>query len=163
MSAQLIELLIFAAIAFFIISKLISTIGTTSEDDPAKKKKIFFGETGIKDVTPEGNTKVKIYRPAFKNKQLDQSLKALIVPEHKEDISKGLSEVMERMPSFNIEKFLRGAKVAFKMILNYGKDNNEAEIEKLVDKRYIDHFTAMIPSYGNYKECSSKNLTGKIS
>lgn len=38
MSGQLIELIIFAAIAFFVINKLLSTLGRTSEDDPAKKQ-----------------------------------------------------------------------------------------------------------------------------
>ena len=51
MSGQLIELIIFAAIAFFIINKLLSTLGATSESDPTKNK-TFFGESGkMKDVT----------------------------------------------------------------------------------------------------------------
>ena len=43
MSGQILELIIFAAIAFFIINKLISTLGKTSGDDPAKNNS-FFGE-----------------------------------------------------------------------------------------------------------------------
>ena len=41
MSGQLIELIIFAGIAFFVINKLIATLGTTSDDD-AKKRPSFF-------------------------------------------------------------------------------------------------------------------------
>ena len=45
MSGQLIELIIFAGIAFFIINKLIATLGTTSEDETASRGS-FFGEKG---------------------------------------------------------------------------------------------------------------------
>ena len=43
MSGQILELIIFAAIAFFIINKLISVLGKTSgEDDPAKNNSFFY-------------------------------------------------------------------------------------------------------------------------
>ena len=53
MSGQILELIIFAAIAFFIINKLISVLGKTSGDDPTKNNS-FFGENignNLKDVT----------------------------------------------------------------------------------------------------------------
>ena len=51
MSVQLLELLFFAGIAFLIINKLISTLGTTSDDDPAKRNSYFGENASLKDVT----------------------------------------------------------------------------------------------------------------
>ena len=42
MSPQIIELLIFAVIAFYIINKLITTLGSTSEEEQTKQKNLIL-------------------------------------------------------------------------------------------------------------------------
>lgn len=160
MSGQLIELIIFAAIAFFIINKLLSTLGATSEDDPTRNKS-FFGENGkMKDVTNTVKTKgSKIIRPNFKKKKRIP-LKGLIVVENEEDIKTGIVDVLNKLPTFEPTKFLHGAKAAFQMILTV--DDNEEELEDLIDKRYLEHFKSMSASYGTYT-ASKTALTAHIS
>ncbi len=157
MSGQLIELIIFAGIAFFVISKLIATLGTTSEDDPAKRPSFFGEKTSMKDVTtssttitnPESAIKASILKPTFARKnKID--LRGLVVPENDTDVKEGLVDVMNRVPSFNIHNFLKGAKAAFRMIIDAAYNNNEKELLQLVDKRYIEHFKALSTGYGEY-------------
>lgn len=162
MSGQLIELIIFAAIAFFVINKLLSTLGRTSEDDPAKNKS-FFGESGkMKDVTGTASTRAStILRPGFvKKKKIN--MKGLIVLENEAEINAGMIDVMNKVPTFNAANFLKGAKNAFRMIIEAGANSNEDELEELVDKRYIENFKSMASSYGKYAEKKS-TLSAQIS
>ena len=160
MSGQLLELIIYAAIALFVINKLIATLGVTSEDDPSKSKS-FFGERSIiKDVTPI-NKKANILRPNFV-KKAKVNLKGLIVSEHESEIETGLIEVIRKLPSFNLEKFINGAKSAFKMIINASINNNEAELGKLVDKRYIEQFKTIALDYDGY-DTADFELNAQIS
>ena len=160
MSGQIIELIIFAAIAFFIINKLLTTLGATSEDDPTKNKS-FFGEAGkMKDVTNTVKAKSsKILTPNFKTiKKIP--LKGLIVVENEEDIKAGIIDILNKLPSFNPSKFLKNAKTAFEMMLT--ADNNEEDLAELVDTRYLEQFKSMTTSYGKYT-ASKTGLTAQIS
>ncbi len=154
MSGQLLELIIFAGIAFFVINKLLSTLGSTAEDDPAKKSN--FGEpVSLKDVTPKKAKKTAaILRPAFaKKSKLD--LKGLIVVENKNDIESGIVDLTDKLPNFNPAHFLKVSKVAFKMIIEAGSDS-DSDLDELVDKRYLESFKAMAGSYGEYNSDASK-------
>ncbi|GAB4168759.1 MAG: Tim44 domain-containing protein [Rickettsiaceae bacterium] len=154
MSGQLIELIIFAGIAFFVINKLISTLGTTSEDDPTNKPSFFGEKKGLKDITPTHSNKkeakkANILKPVFAPKDKVE-LNSLVVQENIAAVREGLADVMNKVPSFNIHNFLRGAKAAFRMIIDAANKHDENEIEALVDKRYIEQFKAMAPGYGEY-------------
>jgi predicted lipid-binding transport protein (Tim44 family) len=162
MSGQLLELIIFAAIAFFIINKLIATLGSTSEEDAAQGKSYFKGGAqGLRDVTNSAKRKATILKPKFpKVKKIN--LKDLVVPGSEEEVIDGLTNVMEKIPNFNLSNFIKGATSAFNMIITAGSNENEAELEELVDKRYIEHFKAMTSSYGKYS--AEKNaLTAQVS
>lgn len=149
MSGQLIELIIFAGIAFFIINKLIATLGSTSEDDPARSKTFFGEKKGMKDVTATSTKGAGILRPNFGIKK-KINLKGLIVTENELEIKEGLQDVMKKSPSFNITNFIKGAKGAFKMIIESSTKENDESLEELVDKRYIEHFKSIALSYGKY-------------
>lgn len=157
MSGQVLELLIFAGIAFFVISKLLSVLGNTSDDDPSKNKS-FFGEnigSGLKDVTSTGQTS-EVLRPRFLNTN-KSDLKDFVLPEHFETVSTGLKELIEKLPSFNMTRFISGAKMAFKMIINAVSEGNNTQLEELVDKRYIDSFKKTVAlNYGHITENSDK-------
>ena len=161
MSGQLIELLIFAGIAFFIINKLIATLGSTSEDDQTRSKSMFKNMQSLKDVTNSASRKAAILKPQFaKTKKIN--LKNLVVPGAEEEVATGMEDVLRKLPNFNINTFLKGAKYAFKMIIEAGSNDDESALEELIDKRYVDNFKEMSASYGEY---SSKNedLTAQIS
>ena len=144
MYAQLIELAIFGIIAFLIINKLLSSLGSTREDDPANKQS-FFGENGqIKDVTAK--TSVKDVVPS-NNDRMKASLKDFILKGQEKEIQQGLEEALEKLPNFNIKNFISGAKTAFKMILTAADKNNEEELKELVDKRYLNQFLQIASSY----------------
>jgi len=161
MSAQLIELIIFAAIAFFVISKLISVLGVTSEDDPTKSKS-FFGESGgMKDVTGTTKKGAEILRPNFMKKK-KHDLKGLVIKENEDEIVDGLLDVAQKMPSFNPSNFVKGSIAAFEMLIEAGASKDENALEELVDKRYLDQFSSAVSNYGKYT--AKKNaLDGKIS
>lgn len=134
MSAQIIEILFFAGIAFLIINKFISILGTTDEDDPAKKMGSIFGEPGgMKDVTNSA-TNSKIVKVVKKAKKQNY-------PEH-------LEGIYNIFPDFNVEKFLKGAKGAFSMIVEALDKKDLGAIEDLVDKRYIDQIKELDKVYG---------------
>ncbi|WPY00501.1 Tim44-like domain protein [Candidatus Trichorickettsia mobilis] len=167
MSVQLLELLFFAGIAFLIINKLISTLGTTSDDDPAKRNSYFGENASLKDVT---NTTVNstnsagIIKPNFLKKKVPDTivnLPELIIMDNEQAIIQGLTELRDRMPSFNPGNFLRNAKSAFKMIIEAGVNNNTTMLEELVDKRYLSLFSDIVSSYGKIQETT--NLEAKIS
>jgi predicted lipid-binding transport protein (Tim44 family) len=149
MSGQIIELIIFAGIALFIISKLISTLGNTSEEDPAKGS--FFGERDVKDVTESAKAE-NIIRPIFSlKKPRIFNVAGLVVPENQTQVESGLAEVLAKIPNFDVNKFLKSAKVAFKMILETSQDS-DSEFEELVDKRYLESFKNRVQNYGNCTE-----------
>ncbi|MFK7968655.1 MAG: Tim44/TimA family putative adaptor protein [Rickettsiaceae bacterium] len=153
MSGQLLELIIFAGIAFFIINKLISTLGSTSNDDPAKNKS-FFGENfskTLKDVTYTGSTNV-LKPNLLKAKKL--GLKDLVLSENKESVEKGLQEVLSKVPTFDVRRFVGGAKSAFQMIIEAALQGDDDQLEELVDKRYIENFKSIAVNYGG--------LTGNV-
>ena len=161
MSGQLLELIIFAGIAFFIINKLIATLGSTSEDDPAQKKSFFTNAQGMRDVTDSVKKKATVLKPKFpKTKKV--SLKGLVVPGTEKEVTEGLADVLAKVPNFSVGTFLKGAKAAFKMIIDAGSSDDEPELEELVDKRYMDHFKAMSSSYGEYS-AKDKALTAQVS
>lgn len=156
MSGQLIELVIFAGIALYIINKLISTLGTTYEEDPAQKKSFFGENTGnIKDVTSTSSSsssqapKASILKPNFSRKNII-NLKDAVVKENDQAVKEGLLEVMNKIPSFDIHKFLKAAKTAFKLIITAADKDDESELQELVDKRYISEFRNIAANYGAY-------------
>lgn len=144
MSGQLLELLIFAGVAIFLVSKLINLLGSTSEDDPAMRpnSNSFYGEKATSGLGKTSKKIVGVFSEALPKKS--------IVKENKKDILKGLKEVTQKIPNFSIDNFLKGARAAFKMIIEAGVNENEEELSELVDRRYIEHFKEMVASYGNY-------------
>lgn len=164
MSPQMIELLIFAGIAFFVINKLISKLGSTSDNDPAKQKFSFFGEAKIKDVTYTAqNAPTNVFKKNFFRKApLDGiNLEGLIVEENREPITTGLESIATKLPSFQPLKFLNSAKMAFELIIEAANDEDIDELVKLVDKRYVEKFHIFSESYGEFVHGSK--LEAKIS
>lgn len=153
MYGQLIELAIFGAIAFLIINKLLSSLGSTNEDEPTNKQS-FFGENGtIKDVTTKPSVKEAV---SINNRKTKNNLKDFILKGQEKEIQQGLEEVLEKLPNFNIKNFISGAKTAFEMILVAVEQNDTEQIQELIDKRYLNEFSQIAPSY------AGNNLTDSV-
>ena len=151
MFGQLLELIILACVAFFIINKLMATLGNVSEEDQARNKSFFENSRhlGMQDVTNTMKKKASIFRPKFfKAKKLN--IKGLVVQSAEQEVVKGLTEVLAKLPNFDLYKFLKGAKSAFKIIIKSGLGDDK--LAELVDKRYIDHFKSILASYGGPKK-----------
>lgn len=156
MSPQIIELLIFAGIAFFIINKLITTLGATSDDDPAKQKS-YFGEPVIKDVT---HSSTKSYEEEEKDLPTAQDIKAfknLIVEQNITAVVDGMETVHKRLSAFQPIKFINNAKIAFQMIIEAAYKNQTEELAELVDKRFLEEFEKISDSYGNFFDSTALN------
>ena len=160
MSAQILELLLFAGVAFLIISRLIAILGSTSDDDPTKRAS-FFGEAqgGLKDVTNSvaQNLKELNQLTSGGNHDIDD----LTTAENKDNIINGLAYACSKMGNFNLRTFLNSAKAAFGMIIEASLNKDFNDIQKLIDKRYIDQFISIASSYGKIKNL--KTLKAKVS
>lgn len=165
MSGQMVELLIFAGIAFFIINKLFSKLGSTSDDDPAKQG--FFGEPKIKDVTNTSKTSEYSKNPIssiFATKENNRATAIddnSIIQENAQTIKEGLATIASKLPSFEASKFLRSSKAAFELIIETSNDEDIDELIKLVDRRYIRDFHKYSDHYGEF--IHNNDLTAKIS
>lgn len=149
MSGQIIELIFFAGIAIFIINKLISILGTTSDDDPAKNpsRNGVFGDN-MKEVISEVSNPRRdegIFALKIKKKF---NLAGFVVPEREQEVANGLIDLENKLPNFNIEKFIKGSRGAFQMVIE--NSDNDTELEDLVDRRYIANFKDIAQSYGNF-------------
>lgn len=150
MSAQVVELLFFAIIAFLIINKLISILGGTSEGGLFGKS--FFGEpAGLKDVT---NTAKK------EQSKLRYDLKDCIIFDNYELIVTNLRKIEERIPNFKIERFIAQSKIAFGLIIEASVEKNLEDIKKLVDERFIEQLNSISTNYSKIDNIA--NLSAKV-
>lgn len=152
-SAQIIELLLFAGIAFFLVSKLISILGTTNEGEANRTHGgSFFGEpTGMKDVTQVA--------PAIEILQ-KSDLDEIIVSENYPKVMQNLQVLSDKMPDFDLKKFVKGAKVAFEMILGSYTSKDKEVLSSLVDPRFLESFEGLAEKYGS---CNANALNVKVS
>lgn len=144
MSTQLLEIIFLGAVAFLIISKFLSILGTTDDEDPARKSPggSFFGEPkGMKDVTGSAQ-----HTDESKAKAILKITKKL-----KKEAGSALEHmkaIYEAYPNFDAEKFTAGAKGAFSMILEALNEKDIQTIEDLVDRRYVDQIKEFGDAYG---------------
>lgn len=150
MSPQILELLFFAGIAFLIISKLMSILGNTNDDPNASERRTFFGANAtIKDVT----NSVKDLK-----KEESSVSDALIVISKKTAILKGLQNLKEVMPEFDIARFIKGATVACNMIIESLNTKDFNTLQTLVDSRYFETFKTL-----DYTSFVLQELEAKVS
>lgn len=168
MSSQIFELLMFAGIAFLIINKLVSTLGVTDEDDPARKS--FFGEKahkGMKDVTNSAdvysskNYQVVNHDAQNQSEELIDIPLEIIVQENIEPIKEASLLIKKQLSSFDLKKFVRNASKAFAVIIDAGIESNESVYNALIDKSYLQIFKDKVADYGKVLDANA--LEAKIS
>lgn len=154
MSAQLLELLIFAGIAFFLINKLISMLGTNDEGYVPPSR---FGDNGeIKDVTSSyqeakstNNNKVSqlIKNIANAGSVFAGKYDAFIEEDKKSVVYEGFKRIAVESGSFDPERFITGAKKAIPMIIEVARSGVKEDIEQLIDRRFVDAFLKGLEKY----------------
>ncbi|MES2215396.1 MAG: hypothetical protein V4485_05235 [Pseudomonadota bacterium] len=153
MSPQIIELLLFAAVAFFLINKLMSILGTTTKEEQARFKDSIFGEpSALKDVTSKSE-EIKLVQ-----ENLDEGV---VVSENKVSILENLHTVRSRMPSFELTRFVGNARTACRMLIGALQASDKKTLEQFVDKRFIKSFETMSGKYEAFTENTS--LDAKVS
>jgi predicted lipid-binding transport protein (Tim44 family) len=155
MSPQLLEILIFGAIALVVIGKLISTLGQYNEND-VKSDKSYFGEkSSIKDITDHvvDETKIIHLSDYYDNGFIDQ--------ENKIQIEQGIENIQYKlgMP-LDLQSFIKKSKAAFEVIIEYLKKSDKESLENLVDKRFIPLLTL---NSNLYKDIDTVNVDAIIS
>jgi predicted lipid-binding transport protein (Tim44 family) len=151
MSPHIIELLLFAAVAFFLINKLISVLGTTTKEEQARFKDSIFGEPGVlKDVTATTAEISRISSDMFGD---------IVEEENKATVLANLHTVISRMPSFDLARFVKNSKAAFEILVNALKTSDNDTIEQLVDKRFIKSFVQMADKYSPLIDLASMKAT----
>lgn len=132
MNSHILELIIFAGIAFLIISKLISLLGSVDEDDKARKKSYFgepnpnhtlISEPEIRDVTSISE-KYSNFTNCIDNTNRDK-------------IVDGIKDIESKITGFDLVDFITNSKKAFIIIIDSLKKEDSRTIEQLVDKRFI--------------------------
>ncbi|RYE05909.1 MAG: hypothetical protein EOP33_01465 [Rickettsiaceae bacterium] len=161
MSAQLLELLFFAGIAFFIVNKFISILGYNNREDIDKSKSYFGEKNNLKDIT---GVVTDVSNASFEQNQLGKQntsqYENLIVSDNSLKVLANISELQTRMASFNPHSFLRSAKSAAIMIIE-AVNNNKNDLSLLLDKRFAAQFETISSSYGLIKD--KDGLEAKIS
>lgn len=146
LSPQIIELLILAGVAFFIINKLISKLGTT--DDELQEQRSYFGEFNIlQDVTNTGRSKKgpQIDNESYADEESIE-LNKLCVEENLVSIQKGFADIKNYI-AFSETRFLSASKIAFQLIINAQIDDT-VELSELIDQRYIEKYKSRSKDYG---------------
>ncbi|MDX2050711.1 MAG: hypothetical protein SFT93_06060 [Rickettsiaceae bacterium] len=144
MSPQVLELLIFSAIAFIIINKLISILGASDEDgiSPSSDNK------KLKDVTNSGQDWSSFFDFGTEDLEIDIDKNLLAFPNSKE-LEDSIKEVVHKIRKFEPEKFIKNARKARLMIIEALKANDYDTIGQLVDKRYMNSLKDKAESYNN--------------
>lgn len=167
MSGQLLELLIFAGIAIFLVNKLISILGTSSEDDPSKRfqSKTFFGQTGTKSANKHINSvasDIANDNPDMMGQKINESNEkdlakqdGFVLQGKEREILEGLNMIRSKLPGFHLAKFHNNSKMAFDLIIQAGLEGNEDEMQELVDPRYVEHFKEVAIDYAKIVNSSS--------
>lgn len=158
MYGQIIELVIFAAIAFFIINKLISVLGNTN-DGQSNKNSSFFGEPQIKDVSYHDAKSFN--KNVGRKSQNNKLIKDIALEGHEQEVEKGLMEAKSKLENLNIVKFLKNSEKAFVAIIEALNKKDKAQIVELVDKRYIEELIQGSSDYSDFNQKSK--LQVKIS
>lgn len=128
----MIDIIIFALIAFFIGRKLYKSLGDTKHDNELSEenKQAYkqFRDTLLKDAEESAGDGTQI--------EIASALEA----EMSEDERRVFEDIRTYIPDFTADKFVHGAKNAFETILDAYSKQRKDVLEKLVSKELLDKF-----------------------
>ena len=146
MSVQLLELLILAGVAFFLVNRLISMLGHSEE---GADNRGFFGEGGkVKDITASTVVKTSAKKAKAEAKNTASvAYEDIINTRRKTAIYDGFKKIAASIPDFDPRAFINGAAKAVPMIISVASSGEQSDLETLVDKRFIDEFKKNLSNY----------------
>jgi predicted lipid-binding transport protein (Tim44 family) len=133
------DLLIFAAIALFLIFRLGSVLGkrTGHQKPPEFPVKTDTVRPESRDRSGEREDNV-VRMPAGFEEPVEESAY------YKGPAGKGLREISQADPNFEPDSFVQGASMAFEMIVNAYAEGNRKALKPLLDKVTYESFVGAI-------------------
>ncbi len=146
----MIDIIIFALLAFFIGRKLYKTLGDTKHDnelsDESKRAYQNFKETLLKNAEEnEGEDGIQI------------EIASGIEAEMTEEERRIFEDIRTYIPEFTADKFIHGAKSAFEVILDAYSKGRKDILEQLVSGELFEEFSKDIDSLNANNQI--KNIT----
>ncbi|MBL3284272.1 Tim44/TimA family protein [Rickettsiales endosymbiont of Paramecium tredecaurelia] len=142
LTANLIELIIWASLALLLINKLISILGIQDEPELAHS---LTQEEKIYDVNYD-----------VKPKDADES-RDFFDQQNAQVILENYHALLQKQPSFTMQKFLKGAYSVFKLMVQ--EHEKEEELMQLADKQVI---TKVKENLTQYTKLDLAQLQSKI-
>lgn len=133
------EILLYAAIAAFLLARLWSVLGQRHDDEPQRPNP--FTRPAAEREEDEGIVLPGRSEPAAAEARPNPVAIPLPAPE---SLAGGLRRITELDPQFDEKKFLQGAKAAFAMIVTDFAKGDLAAIEYLLSPKVAAQFRAAI-------------------
>lgn len=143
----MLDIIILAIIAIFIISKLFSILGKTDEDlnDNSKMDPII----------------AQFYQKSNKqHKKVDIEIVSAIEAGLSQEIRDVFDKIRKIEPSFNADSFLKGVKAAFNMIISAFAENNKDILKNLLSPEVFKDFASAIDARIAQKQNLHKIVVG---
>lgn len=130
--AQYLDIIILLVVVVLVFQKLKAVLGTRPEDAPKTK------------ITEENAAKIfdMILHEAEKNSPTIKE-DNITLTEKEAELS-GIDKILSKIPNFNKDKFLTGAKKAFEVIITAFSKGDTQTLEMLVSKALLKRFQEII-------------------
>ena len=141
---QLWDILLFGAIAVFILLRLRGSLGTRpddSEEQDRERGAMWSARFGGEDKKPENDDNV-IQLPGSDTPPPQSS--STLEDDYPVEIVAGVNEILLKDPQFDIEQFLNGAASAYDMIINAFAREDLATLRNLLADHIYDDFSSAI-------------------
>ncbi len=131
--AQYLDIIILLVVVVLVFQKLKTVLGTRPDEAPKTK------------ITEENAAKIfdMILQEAEKNSPQALENKAIALDEKEAELN-GIDKILSKIPNFNKDKFLNGAKKAFELIVTSFSKGDTQTLEMLVSKTLIKKFQEII-------------------
>lgn len=155
MGNGLLDILLFAAIAVFLIFKLGSVLGkrTGHEGRPGEQPPFASPEDPMASGEPEENKVVQL--PSQRRKAEETDRKIMDSP-----LSEGIGQIRSADPGFSPSDFLDGANGAFEMILQAYVEGDTRTLKNLLAKDVYQSFATAIQSRNDNGQRIEDTLVG---
>lgn len=137
------DIIVIAAIAAFIILRYRSILGEKSGFDVTQKPKIEQKDAKPKQKPERVVTLHPAAKPELKDKPIvekkDEAFEAL-----EDDLKGDLEKIKKADSSFRVDEFVKGAGMAFEMVLDAFNKGDEATLKMLLAKPLYEEFKGVI-------------------
>jgi predicted lipid-binding transport protein (Tim44 family) len=133
-------------------------LGATSQDDFVQPNS-RFSKNNLKDVTYTMKNTTDQHNNA--NEVDHESLKDIVVPANISSVAHEISLLRKKMPSFDPERFVKNAKNAIGLIIDYSNNEEFELLAPLLDEKYIIGFNFRVLNYIHF--ISDDDLKTQIS